>query len=779
MIKKYFFITILFIISTHLLAQVAPGQWKDYLSYSLPSKVVTSDDKTYCIASNALFTVNYTDYSIEKLSKITGLSDIGISAVGYSSSYKTTIVGYINGNIDLLTKDNIININDLKNKISISAKKIENIVVYDKLAYLCCDFGILTLNLENKEIADLYQFGTNGTALKVNDVCIFEGKIYAATADGLFQADANSASLADFNTWSRNTDVSEFSNNEFKAIKSTSSSLLTFFRDKNSNTDKMYSLQKSTWQPFLSTLSSFNSIRSDNNEFIITSEKSVLKYTAQLVSNLNWQLGTPVDACVDNNLNLWVADPYWGLIRKSTKNEYNSFTANSPWNNNVARVAANNGKIWIAAGNRDLSTTQWNSIYNPGNIYYFDGNKWNTFNSETISELGNFMDISNVAIDPSNKNRTFFTGWTKGGLGVFENEKFVKQWNETNSTLNNRVFPGGSLSRTFGLSFDTQNNLWITNSGLPGQVGTYSISVKTPENKWKSFDYSKTIGTRLIGDIIATSTNLKWVILPYNNGLFVFDEKGTFDNTADDEYTLVTVKNDSETDVLSNDVYALAEDKEGSIWVGTAKGPVVYYNPSGVFTGDNFYPSRIQIPRKDNQYVDYLLQNEKVTAIVVDGGNRKWLGTSSSGVFLMSPDGVTQLLNFTSENSPLPSNNISSLAMDEATGELFISTERGMVSYRGTATSGNEDFENLYVYPNPVRENYTGDIIVKGLMQDSQVRITDIAGNLVYACTSLGGQAVWNGKNFNGRKVNTGVYLVFCSNKDATKTKVTKLLFIH
>jgi len=778
MIRKYLILALLFIFPSVLLAQVAPRQWKDYLSYSYPTKVATASDKAYCIASNALFSINYADYSLEKISKVTGLSDIEINSIAYSPEYNTTIIGYKNGNIDLLTKDNIININDLKNKASISNKKIENIVVYGKYAYFCCAFGILVLNIENKEVADVYQFGINGNSLQVNDLCIYNGQLFAATNNGLYQANANSALLADFNSWTLNTEVSDFGTNQFKWTKSTNNSLLVGYKDKNTNTDKVYSFINLSWQPFMPTVTSFSSIKSTATKFIITSGKNIFTLTSDFQIINEWELGFPTDATLDEKGNAWIAIPYWGLIRKGIDNSYSGFTANSPQDNNVARVAAHNGKVWIASGNRDVSTTQWNPVYNLGNVHYFDGTTWKNFDSGTTPDMANYTDVSNVIIDPSNENRAFITGWTKGGLGVFENEKLVKNWNEKNSTLNLRTIAGLEFSRVFGLSFDSQNNLWITNAGLPGIAGVNSISVKTPENKWKSFDFSQTIGAKLIGDIVATSTNQKWVVLPYGNGLFVFDEKGTFDTSADDEYTMVSIK--TETESLSNDVTSVAEDLDGNIWVGTNNGPVVYYNPAGVFSGDNFYASRIQIPRNDGtQYVDFLLQNERITSIVIDGGNRKWLGTANSGVFLMSPDGITQLLNFTSENSPLPSNSINTLAIDDVTGEVLISTDRGMVSYRGTATKGNDNFENLYVYPNPVRENYRGDIIVNGLMQDAQIRITDIAGNLVYACKSLGGQAVWNGTNFNGRRVNTGVYLVFCSNKDATKTKVTKLLFIH
>jgi hypothetical protein len=174
-----------------------------------------------------------------------------------------------------------------------------------------------------------------------------------------------------------------------------------------------------------------------------------------------------------------------------------------------------------------------------------------------------------------------------------------------------------------------------------------------------------------------------------------------------------------------------------------------------------------------------LLEKEIITAIAVDGANRKWFGTKSSGVFLTSADGETELEHFTTENSPLLNNEITDIAVNQKSGEVFIGTISGLISYMGEATEANDEFSDVYVYPNPVRETYEGPIVVKGLVNDTDVKITDISGNLVYKTTSLGGQAIWDGKNLNGNRCKTGVYLVFLSDALGEKTKVTKLMFIH
>jgi len=227
-----------------------------------------------------------------------------------------------------------------------------------------------------------------------------------------------------------------------------------------------------------------------------------------------------------------------------------------------------------------------------------------------------------------------------------------------------------------------------------------------------------------------------------------------------------------------NDVYALVEDLNGEIWVGTSGGVAVFSNPENIWKSGVMYATRPGLDLKDGNFHP-LLEKENITAIAIDGANRKWFGTKNSGIFLVSDDGTTEIEHFNTENSPLPSNEITDIAINQQTGEVFVGTTSGLISYMGEATTGNDEFKDVYVYPNPVRETYEGPIVVKGLVENTDVKITDIAGNLVCKTVSLGGQAIWDGKNLNGNRCKTGVYLVFMTDPLGEKTKITKLLFIH
>jgi flagellar hook assembly protein FlgD len=145
----------------------------------------------------------------------------------------------------------------------------------------------------------------------------------------------------------------------------------------------------------------------------------------------------------------------------------------------------------------------------------------------------------------------------------------------------------------------------------------------------------------------------------------------------------------------------------------------------------------------------------------------------------MSEDGTTELQHFTTDNSPLVSDNIITIAINQGNGEVFFGTEKGIISYKGTATEGALTHTDVYAYPNPVRESYTGTIAIKGLVTDADVKITDISGALIYQTKALGGQAVWDGKNFVGEKAHTGIYLVFSTNEDGSQTVVTKIMIVN
>jgi ligand-binding sensor domain-containing protein len=458
---------------------------------------------------------------------------------------------------------------------------------------------------------------------------------------------------------------------------------------------------------------------------------------------------------------LWVADRNNGLVMiNSSETRY--LKPDGPSNIYVTSLEVEKDILVAVAGG---ITSGLNNLFRIGELYRYKEKEWSNWTNSNIK------DLINIAFDPQDPSHYYIATWGYGLL-EFKDEVLVNQYRTENSSLQSIL--QGDFIRIGGLVFDRDNNLWVSNSGV-----SEPLSVLKTDGEWQSFEIANAVNAPNIGEMIFTEDGNLWMILPGGYGLFVFNSNGTVSNEDDDEYKKLSVV-DIDNSVISNFIYSIAQDRQGNIWLGTNKGIVVYYSPSRVFNSNEFYAQTILVPRNDNSgFGDPLLGTETVTAIKVDGANRKWLGTRNGGVFLVSEDGLKQIHAFNIDNSPLLSNSINDIAINENTGEVFFATNSGIISYVSDAIGPDDDFSDVYVFPNPVRETYFGDIVITGLIENAYVKITDLNGNLVHETRSLGGNAIWNGNNLSGKRVSTGVYLVFLTNEDGSLTHVTKLLFIH
>jgi ligand-binding sensor domain-containing protein len=379
--------------------------------------------------------------------------------------------------------------------------------------------------------------------------------------------------------------------------------------------------------------------------------------------------------------------------------------------------------------------------------------------------LDSCMDIITVAAN--NSGTELFYGSFGGGLIEMtqgQPNKIYKQ----NTGLKAAVGDPNSY-RISGLALDQEQQLWISNYGSPTP-----LVVKKPNNTWVSIPIPFYVTENALSQIVIDDVNQKWIVAPKGNGLICYQHGNSIDNLGDDhwKYFRSGIGNGNLPD---NEVYCLAKDKDGIIWVGTGKGMAIFPCASEVFsTGCEAYLPIVQ----NGNFNGYLLSNETITAIAVDGANRKWVGTKN-GVWLLSATGEKIIYHFTENNSPLLNNHVNQLTIDPKTGEVFIATETGLCSYRSTATADHEgNEETMLIFPNPVPPNYNGTIAVNGLSNNALVQITELNGRLVYQTRSLGGQAVWDGKNYKGIKVSSGVYLVLVTDEKGKAKKIGKLFFI-
>jgi len=470
-----------------------------------------------------------------------------------------------------------------------------------------------------------------------------------------------------------------------------------------------------------------------------------------------------------------VADHVYGLVQNNmTYYSHQFFRASGPFADFADRVISYNGVVAAVHGTRKASTA-----YTPGYRYpalsWYQNQEWqyNSHDFMYYDPARTTYDLTNIDINPRNESEWAVASW---GNGVFKcrNHQAVEHYNATNSMLDS--IDGG---QTFvsGLQYDKKGNLWMTNSYC-----TSMLKMMEPDGTWHSYNIASSIGASAIKEVVAEhllvdSRGYKWMNFPRSGvsyHLIAFTDNGTYDNKGDDRIARIDMN--AAAEVTSSTVYCMAEDLDGEIWIGTDKGVKVIYYPSKVFDG-GVYPRNILL--EQDGYVSVLLEYEEVTAIAVDGANRKWIGTNKAGVFLMSENGQEQLLHFTAEDNPLFSNQIVDINVNDFTGEVFFATSNGLVSYKGTATGGFETYEDLPIYPNPVPHGYTGMVAVNGLEANSLCKITDSSGKLVWQGYSNGGQLVWDCKDHFGNRPATGVYYVMVSNEEGKDKIVSKFVFIN
>ncbi|HNW56689.1 MAG TPA: T9SS type A sorting domain-containing protein [Bacteroidales bacterium] len=770
--KRIFFLTVSMLLFLPLNGQTPVGSWSDHLVYNTATDVAVGEKEVYTSTGSSIMVYNKEFSELRKMSRIEGLTEAGINTIAWSEENKTLVIAYTSTNVDLLKNNIIYNIPDIKRKYIPGEKEINRIRIYGKYAYLACSFGIVVIDLNSEEIYDTWKPGTDAGNPVVWDVAFGNGKIYAATGMGVFSGDLSNQGLAYFGNWSLINTLT-YPEGKYTSALFSGNKLYVNLTGQDPNDDFVYVTDNSGYSVLADAPGVINkSFDPSDNGFTISSSGSVRYYSSdgkllKIISAYGDDMGTPdISRAIADNEDIWIADITSGLVRGEEMKVFSSLTLQGPVSNDVFSITSSNGKTIICGGG---VTSSWNNLWSPYKVSVFENNNWSSLSAgNTADEPFITADALKALIDPDNSNHLFVSTWGRGLL-EYENNILVNKYTEANSPLQT-IIAGKPFVRICGLAMDDDKNLWITQTEVPG-----TIKILKPDGKW--IVNPVTIEGLTVGDIIITKTGQKWVILPKGHGLFILDDNHTPEVFTDDLQLQMPVT-DNDENVISY-VYSIAEDLDGNIWVGTDQGPLVYYNPEKVFDG-NLKAYKIKVPRNDGSgLADYMLNTETITSIAVDGANRKWLGTSGSGAYLLSADGTTRLINYNEENSPILSNTIVSLSVDNKTGDVWFGTSKGIQSVRGEAIAGKEEFSDVYTFPNPVREDFTGNVTITGLIRNTQIRITDVSGNLVYRTVSDGGQATWDLKTYNGKKVTTGVYLVFCSSEDGSQSHVTKMLVIR
>ncbi|HAH22429.1 MAG TPA: hypothetical protein DCL77_01455, partial [Prolixibacteraceae bacterium] len=710
-----------------------------------------------------------------------------VERIAYSKENNLLLITYQNANIDLLIGNKIFNLSDIKRKQIAGNKTINNVLFNGNLVYLSCGFGIVVINLERQEIKDTYFIGQEGAYVNVNDMATDGTYLYAATSNGIYRALAAEPNLQNYNNWVRQTNIPH-SENRFSKIENFKGKIIANYaytrindNDDDWAKDELYQLQGDIWTRFLPDVFFVSDVTVTGNYLVFSRREDVLVYNDQFElvktvpknlysDKLEEHLDTRSAVLDDQNV-LWIADMRYGLIKVGTQTE--RIIPEGPADNKVFSLTTHGNDLWVASGGVDDA---WGNLNVPPQFQLKREGKWSVFNNKIFPVLNqpyDFHDIISVAVDPKDPDHVFAASWGAGVL-EFRGGIYQKRYTNINSSLQTQS-PGNAdpnYVRIGGMDFDSKGNLWVTNTGV-----AKVLSVFKTDSTWESFEM-KDIANLFIGKVVVTQNDDKWVLVPRTQGHELYVLNSTNDVAKEQKLIAYFTNGKDELFTPMTDLLSMVVDKNGELWVGTSTGVAVYSNPQNIWNDKFMYATRPGVNVHDTLFHP-LLEKEAITAIAIDGANRKWFGTKNSGVYLISEDGETEIEHFDTQNSPLPRNDISAIAIDQNSGEVYIGTSAGLISYMGQATKSNDVFTDVYVYPNPVRETYDGPIVVKGLVENTDVKITDISGNLVYKTTSLGGQAVWDGKNLNGNRCKTGVYLVFMNDPTGDKTKITKLLFIH
>ncbi len=758
------------------------GEWRDHLPYNSTISVTDGDGLIYCATPYSLFYFDKADNVLTRMTKITGLSDIGISRVAFNDATNTLVIGYTNTNLDLIKGNDIINMSDIFNSDAIppGEKELYNIRFIDNLAYICCGYGITVINIDDEEVSDTYYIGPNGSHIAVYDLTYNDTSFFAATDQGIYTADVDSPNLAYFESWTQDMSV-PFPGAAYNHIQFNDGYIYTNKYSPEWGMDTIIYFDGTQWNYNMDVFISSDvfSLKSFDNTLYVSYDYSVKTYVdnAQLNTTI-WTYGNDVspvarDVTVSDG-QLWIADGKNGLVRQNGTYDYTFMYPNGPKTISVFATSAAGGSLWTVPGGRGPS---WENIWQWASASAFVNNEWQTYDRFNTPAFDTILDMLSVGVNPANPDNVFTGSWNRG-LCEFMNNELVRVYNTSNSSLQYNMIEGAPVIKVGGIAFDKDNNLWVTNSGS-NNVLSVRMPGSSPEGSWRSFYVGSGSSGKDIGALMIDSYGQKWMLMRETSSVLVFSDNGTITDPSDDKYKKLSSATGN-GGIPGNKVYSFACDLDGEVWIGTDKGPAVFYSPENIFSNYNFDAQQILIPRNDGtNNADILLHTETITAIAVDGANNKWIGTDRSGVYKLSPDGQKEIHHFTAENSPLFSNNITSISIDHISGEVYFGTAKGLISFKGTATGGGIVNNDVYAYPNPVRPGYTGPIAIKGLVSNADFKITDINGNLIYSGTAEGGQAIWDGNNFDGRRAQTGVYLVFASNSDGSETIVTKILFVN
>ena len=756
--------------------------WETYFSYNSIPSIAAGVNEIYFASYNSIFSYNIFNSQIEKFDTLNELSGDEISAFYHSENNNLIAIGYSSGFLQIinLNSNSIINIYDILNKPTIPAdrKKINHFYQNEDDLLISTGYGISVYDINAFEFGDTYYIGDFASMLNISSTIVDENYIYASSPDlGIFRANLES-NLIDFNNWQV-----IYTGNIYELLINENNIL--FYDDFN-----LMSVKNEEIITLLTLQNEIKNVSINDSKIIIISEDNCIIYNNDLSQILNlFESETYMtifnDGIIKNNKTYIATDEKGVLVIENSNNGFSYLKPDGPLENNIFSVETLNNHTWVSFGS-------YSEYFNPYPLKYsgvssYDENLESWFNITKDSIPNQAVNLNNISINPFDNNNVFISSF-HGGLIEMDNFNFTELYDNNNSGLETLLTSDSEYEsiRISDIEFDENGDLWVLNSRVDNPLKSFSLD----NNSWNSYDFTEIINDGFqdelgFNDIEIDDYGNKW-IASLRSGLIGF-------NNDSGNIRLRKVFSQDQSDMPSSYVKSIAVDNNNHLWIGTVQGLRVLYNTSNFFDASIVTMQKIVIledgiPRE-------LLEQQYITDIEVDGANNKWVGTIGSGVFYFSPNGQQTIYHFTKENSPLPSNNINDISVNSVNGKVYFATDRGLVSFNTGSSSSSENFSNAFVYPNPVRPEFNTQldkIKIKGLTENVNIKITDIAGNLVAEAQSNinsryrnfnleidGGTAFWNGKNLRNQNVASGVYILMLSDLESYETKILKLMIIR
>ncbi|WP_121665938.1 type IX secretion system anionic LPS delivery protein PorZ [Mesonia aquimarina] len=758
-----YFIILFCLIPSLVISQDFSNSWEDLFSYNQIKDVSYGNGKVYAAAENAVFTYQRNTGEIEKISSVNGLSGESISTIHYSGGYNLLIIGYENGLIDVYNtnEEKVTSFIDIVEKQTIPPpeRKINHFFEFNDRLFIATEYGISEFNLANLEFGDTYFIGDGGSRLAVTQTTVYQNRIYAATKEnGVRYAGVTNPNLIDFSVWQT------ISSGTFLGVVSLSNSLYVI-----DESNSLLRLQQNDFVQELQFNSTISDLRVNNDQLVVTLINGVKIYDQVLnpVANIGSPSGmsTNYSAALIYLGEIFIGDNTQGLLQTRTTNpfQFNFLSPSGPIQNDVFDLETIPNEVWVTYGEYDGFLNAF--PINSRGISHLINDEW--FNTPYF--MLNARNIVKATINPAQTGQVILSSYFDGIVDI-QNEEIANRYDASNSSLESVV--GTALTTDVwvnGAAFDREGNLWGNASKV--EKGLFKLDIEN--NQIETFDI-----TEIVPDATGDNLGLTELVIDnigniyfgsYSNGIIGY-------NPATNSFAKVE-GGEGAGNLPENYVNSLALDNNNQLWVGTSRGLRVLFNPAGMFENSNVSTNQIIIEDEDG-VAQELLAGLNIIGITVDGNNNKWIATGA-GAFYLSSNGQETIYQFTKDNSPLPSNTISDIAIDDASGKVYIGTDKGLLAFRGTATATADNLENVRAYPNPVRPQYNGLVTIDGLMENANVKITDIEGNLVYEEFSEGGSVQWDTKAFGKHKVASGVYMVLITSEDQLETKVAKIMIIR